>query len=128
MSDELRRIVTGVNEAPMRADRIRADDQALDHLVRISGEEGSVHERAGLAFVAVDNDVLIVPGRVLGRFPFQTGRESAAAAAAQVGLLHLVEDLVGTHLEERLRQRGISAEREIVFDPRRIDPWIVADQ
>ena len=96
--------------------------------MRIAGEQGSVHERARLAFVAVDDDVLVLAGRILRRLPFQTGRESTTAAAAQVGLLDLVDDLVGAHLEERFRQRGVSTERQIVVDAHRIDFGIVADQ
>ena len=76
----------------------------------------------------VDDDVLVLPGRILGRLPFQTGRESAATPASQIGLLDLVDDLVRAHLEERLRQRGIATERQIVFDARRIDSGVVADQ
>src|SRR6185369_5578137 len=119
--DQLRRVVAGVDVALMRADREGADDQAFEYLVRIAGEEGPVHERAGLAFVTVDDDVLFVAGRILRGFPFLPGGEAAAATAAQIGLLHFVDDLVGRHLEQRLGQRRIAAHRKIVVDAHRID-------
>ena len=95
----------------------------FEHLVRIAGEQGPVHERAGLAFVAVDDDVLVFPGAFLVGLPFQPGGKAAAAAAAQIGLLDLVEHLVGRHLEQRLGERRIAAERQVVVDAHRIDAW-----
>ena len=126
--DELRGIVAGVDETAVRAYGISADDQPFQHLVRIAGEQGPVHERAGLAFVRIDDDVFVFPGRVLRGLPFQPGGKSAAAAAAQIGFLHLVEHLVGRHLEQRLGERRVAAQRQVVVDAHRIDACIVANQ
>ena len=124
----LRRVVPGVDVALLRAYGIGAYDQALEHLVRIAGEHGPVHEGRRLALVPVDDDVLGLLRRVLGGLPFQAGGEAAAAAAAQIGLLHLLQHLVRAHLGERLGQRGVAADRKVVVDAHRVHLRDVADQ
>jgi hypothetical protein len=79
-----------VDERVAGADGARRDHQAFDDAVRIAFHHGAVHERAGIALVAVADDVLL--RRILHsrRVPLAAGRESAAAASAQPG----VEDVL----------------------------------
>ena len=49
-----------VDVALVRADRVAADEHALDDGVRVALEDGAVHERAGVALVGVADDVLLV--------------------------------------------------------------------
>ena len=52
---------------------------------------------------------------------FQPGREAAAAPAAQVRLDDLLDDSLGLHPRERLGERRVAADREVVVDARRVD-------
>ena len=122
------RIVAGVDKSLLRTDGVAADDQAFEDPVRVAGEHGPVHEGRGLAFVAVDNDVLGFLGRVARRLPFQAGGKAAAAAAAQIGFLHLVQHLHWGHLRQRLGERFVAAHCDVVLDLRRIDPGYVAGE
>ena len=126
--DQSRGIVPGVNETLLRTDGIGADDQPFEHLVRVAREHGAVHERSGLALVAVDDDVLGLLGGVLGGFPLRAGRKAAAAASAQIGLLHLVEHLVRRHAGQGLDQCRVAADGQVVLDAQRVDADVVAGQ
>jgi len=44
------------------ADRVGCDGHAFDHAMRVALEDAAVHERAGVAFVPVTEDVLHVAG------------------------------------------------------------------
>ena len=92
------------------------DYHALEHLVGIALHDGAVHESAGVTLVAVADDVF--DGRVLvsGYLrPFLAGREARTAAAAQTRVGDLGDDLVGSHVEQGLFKRGISADGDILL-------------
>ena len=83
-----------VDERPLRLDGVARQDDPLDQLVRVVLHDHPVFEGARLRFVGVDDQV----ARVLARgeeAPLLAGREARAAAAAHVGGLHLVDDLLG---------------------------------
>ncbi|VTR63828.1 hypothetical protein DESC_100024 [Desulfosarcina cetonica] len=124
---ELGHVMPGVDEPLAGADGKGTDDQPLDDVVRIAGEDGAVHERPGLAFVPVDDHVFLLAGGVAGRFPFETGGEAAAAAAAQVGRLDLVQDTFRGHLEKGLGKGRVPADGEIVLDLLGIDQRVGVD-
>ncbi len=77
--------------------------------------QAAVHERAGVALVAVADDVLDVALGLAGGLPLVAGGEAPAAPAAQPRLLDLVDDLLGLHLEEHLGQGGVAADRDVVL-------------
>ena len=52
----------------------------------------------------------------MGELPLHAGREARAAAAAQARLEHLVDDLLGRHLEEHLLDRLVAVARDVVLD------------
>ena len=82
---------------------------ALDHPVRITFHYGAVHERAGVAFVAVADDVFLALRHPADAFPLLAGREARAASAAQTRLRYLGNYLVRSHVKQRLFKCGISA-------------------
>ena len=81
-----------------------AGDQAtLDQEMRIVPHDLAVLAGAGLGFVGVDHEIMRPPVGFLGHErPFQSGRKSGAATAAQARRLHLVDDLVAAAFQNRL--------------------------
>ena len=59
--------------------------------------------------------------RLAGQRPFEAGRETAAAAAAQAGLLDLVDHLFRRHLFQDFIQGGKSVVGDIFFQAVEID-------
>ena len=98
------------------------DDHALDDLVRVALHAGAVHECAGVALVAVADDVLDGLFRMCRDLrPLAPGREARAAAAAQAGIAHGLDDLVRLHLEQGLGQRAVAADGQVLLDGFRVD-------
>ena len=90
------------------------DHHTLDHTMGVTLHDGAVHKGTGVAFVAVTNDILggcLLTGHLT---PLGTGRETAAAAAAQVGVQHFLDDVGGLHLKQSLFQSGIAADGQIL--------------
>ena len=79
-------------------------------------ESRAVHVRARVALVGVADHVLLALGLLLSELPLHAGREARAAAAAQARLEHLVDDLLGRHLEEHLLDRLVAVARDVVLD------------
>ena len=73
------------------------DGEAFDELVRVLVEDVAVLECAGLGFVAVDDDVVVLAIVVFDEAPLGTGGEARSATAAQVGGFDHVDDLAGLH-------------------------------
>ena len=81
-----------VDEALGSAHRVGADGHALDEHVRIGLYLVAVHVGARIALVSVADDVFAVfRWRRAHEFPLAVGREARAAAAAELGLLHLLD-------------------------------------
>ena len=76
------------------ADGVGRNRHAFDHAVRIAFQDAAIHERAGVAFVAVADDVLHVAGGLGHRAPLQSGRITAAAAPAQAALGDLLDHVL----------------------------------
>ena len=104
-----------VDEADLGADGEAGDDGSFNDGVRIVQEDQVVLAGAGLAFVAVDQNVLGL-GRLLGHErPLQAGGKARAAAAAQIGGLHLVDDPVGA-LRQAFLRGFVAAELDVLVD------------
>ena len=115
-----------VDVALMRADRVGADDHALDEAVGIAFEHRAVHERARVALVTVAEHVLHVAGRVVGELPLHAGREAGAAAAAQAAGEHLGDHLLRCHLGEDLGHREVTVAGDVLLDLEGVDHARVA--
>ena len=95
--------------------------------MRIAFQHGTIHKSAGVALVGIDDHVFGVAGRLARRFPFNAGRKTAATASAQARFLDFPDHRVRRHLEQRLGQRRIAAQRQIVVDALGINLDVVAD-
>ena len=81
-----------------RADRVALEREALDERVRVVAQDVAVVAGAGLALVGVADEVLLHRRRARHEAHLHAGREARAAAAADAGLLHLVDDRVAREL------------------------------
>ena len=108
-----------VDEAQLRPDGEAGDHGALDDRVRVLEEDDVVLAGAGLGFVAVDEHVLGL-FRLLGHeAPLHAGGEAGAAAAAQPGGFHDVDDPAGHGfgaLGERHLHGLVAVELEVLVD------------
>ncbi len=95
--------------------------EAFEDAVGIGLEHEAIHEGAGVAFVAVADDVLLAgAGLEAGERPFAAGGEARAAAAAEAGGDDLFDERAGLH-EECGAERLVAAAGEVVVDGERID-------
>ena len=95
-------------------------DHALDDGMRTALHGGAVHERAGVALVAVADDVLgevVVAG---GRAPLAPRGKARAALAAQAGLLDFGDDFVRRHGKRPL-EALVAAARTVGVEVERVD-------
>ncbi len=84
-----------IDVASVRLHGERRDQAALDQGLGIIAHDLPVLTGARFGFVCVHDQIVRASPHFLGHErPFQTGREARAAAAAQTGLLHLVDDPV----------------------------------
>src|ERR1019366_682368 len=74
---------TDVEEAVLRADRVRRNRQTLHYAMRVRFEHRAIHERARVPFISVADDVLVLVGLRWPERPFSAGGEPGPAAAAQ---------------------------------------------
>ncbi len=87
----------------MRAHRHTGDHAALDQQMRVMAHDLAILAGAGLRLVGIDHEIVRTPVRLLGHErPFEAGGEAGAAAAAQTGGLHLVDDPVAALVQDRL--------------------------
>ena len=110
-----------VDEAGVCPHGESGDETALDEEMRIVPHDLAILAGAGLGLIGVDDEIARPPvGRLLGHErPFQPGRKSRPAPAAQAGGLHLVDDPVAALVDDRFRAvPGAAA-------PRALEPPIV---
>ena len=88
-------------------------------------EHAAVHERAGVAFVGVADEVAGLLGGRGGHGPFLAGGIAAAAAAAELRLGDLVDDPLRVALFEHLGQGLEAAVVEVLLDAVRVDHAVV---
>ncbi len=111
------KLFADVDVSHLGSHRIAGDHHALDKLVGILVDDVAVLEGAGFGLVAVADQVdrLGVVGR--NESPLHPGRESRSAASPQAGLLDLLDDLGGFHLEG-LPEFLVAAVGEVGLDGR----------
>ena len=106
-ADDVQDLAAHVDERVPGLDRERTDDDAFDQQVRVGQHERDVLAGAGLGLVGVHHEVAgLLPER-RQEAPLHARREARAAAAAQAGVLDLVDDLGRAH-GDGLRQRVVS--------------------
>ena len=89
--------------------------------MRIAFQNGTVHKRARVAFIGVAADVLLIRLVRRRKAPLEARREARAAAAAQTGGLHDVNNLLRGHLGEHLTEGLIAVDRDVFIDVLRVD-------
>ena len=87
----------------------------------IALQNGTVHERARIAFVGVAAHIFLVGLVAGGQAPLHTGGEAGASAAAEAGILDHLDDLLGSHLGQNLAQRGVAVLGYVLVDVLRVD-------
>ncbi len=87
-----------------RAHREAGDQAAFDEQMRIVPHDLAILAGAGLGLVGIDHQIARTAVLALLRHerPFHAGRKSRAAAPAQTGRLHLVDDAVAAAFEDLL--------------------------
>ena len=111
-------LAANVDVRRVRADGERGDHRAFNHGVRIVLENQAVFAGAGLALIAVAKHILWFGRLLRDKRPLHPGAEPGAAASAQAGVLHLVDDGVRLH-GERLLHGLVAVQFEIAIDIRR---------
>jgi hypothetical protein len=96
--------------------------------MRIALENRAVHERPGIAFIRVADDVFRFTRRFAAKFPFDASRETAAAAAAQAGFLDLADDLLGRPRAQDAAQRPVTLAGDVFLDLLGINQPAVAER
>ncbi len=84
-ADRERVFMTDVEDAFVRSDSDRGDGQPLDDAEGERFQNHSIHKGAGIAFVAVANNILGWLGLLANDAPLRAGGESRPAAAAEAG-------------------------------------------
>ena len=111
---------------PFEAPRaVAVDGHGFDDGVGVAFEYRAVHESPRVAFVGIADDVFLVGLHLAGDFPFESRRETAAAAAAQSGVHNLADDLLRSHLKY-LAQGGVTVAGDVFVDVLRVDEAAVA--
>src|SRR5690606_37920544 len=100
----LEELAADVDVDVLRADRVSADQRALDELVRRPADQLAVLEGARLGIVRVDEQVVRLAVVLGHEAPLDAGREAGAAAAAQPALLDHLDDLIAAHAERLLER------------------------
>ena len=96
--------------------------------MRVAFQNRAVHKGTGVALVCVAAHIFLVRLVAGGKFPLQPCGEASAAAAAQAGIQHGLNDLFGRHLCQHLAQRRIAVEGDVLVDIFRVDDAAVAQR
>jgi hypothetical protein len=91
----LRVLLADVHVPAGRSDGVRGDRHRLEHAVRVVLEDEAVDVRAGVTFVGVAHDVLLVVASVVHGPPLAAGGERGATTPAQRRPLDLLDDRHG---------------------------------
>src|SRR5262249_44953491 len=102
-------LAADVDVGEVALDGVRRDDDAFEELVRVVLDDDPVLERARLALVRVDRQVDRLLRLLRQEAPLHAGREAGAAAPAEVGGLHHLDQLFGLVLRERFADRLVAA-------------------
>src|ERR1035437_2861085 len=117
--DEVAILAADIDVAGVRIHRQAGNQHALDQLVGIVFDQHAILAGAGLTLVAVDHDVLGLGRGARHEAPLHAGRETRAAAPAEIGNLHLGDDLFGFHLRG-LEEGLVAFGGQVGIDGRRI--------
>ena len=112
---------TDVEVAFGSAERVAGDHHTFDDFEGVAFEDRTVHERAGVAFVTVADDVFLIGLDVGRELPFTAGGEATAATAADARGEDFVDDFLRGHLGDGPLQAFEAIVAEGFFEEVRID-------
>ncbi len=104
-----------VEVALVRADGVAGDRHTFQQAMGVGLHHRAVHVGAGVALVAVGDDVFLVAFRLAHQVPLNAGGVAGAAAPAQAALGEGRADLFRRHLAQGMGKRGIAAPSHVVF-------------
>ena len=76
------------------SNRFGSNHHSFDHPVRIRFEQHAVHERAGITFVAIANQVFYIRLLILHHLPFQPGTETTASPSPEAAVEYFLYNLL----------------------------------
>ena len=94
--------------------------------MRIAFKNRTIHECARVAFVSVADDIFLIARLILLELPLHTGRETGAAASAEAGSLHDIDNILRGLLCKNVIQSLIAVNADILINVLRIDASAVA--
>ena len=110
------RLAVDVEDHARSARRVGGQQRAFQEPVGIALQEVAVLEDAGLALLAVDDQVLEGAGRAARAFPLERGLEVGAAAAPQPRALDGLDEALGLRLGQHALERLVRAATDRVGD------------
>ena len=117
--DSVRIFGANVDVALSGAHRDAGDGHAFDQDERIAFHDHAVGEGPAIAFVGVADDVFLVGLGVRNGLPFDAGWKSRAAAAAEAGLRHLLND--ASRIRQGFRKTPVAVVGFVIVERTRID-------
>ena len=98
------------------ADCVSSDCHSFDEGVRVTFEDGTVHECTRVTFVGVTYNVLLVGNAGSGELPLSAGGETAAPSAAQAGVGDGLDNIFRSHFLQHLSQCEVTVHSDVFFD------------
>ncbi len=95
-----------IEHAFVGADGLGGDDHSFEYAIGEGFEDHAIHEGAGVAFVAVADDIFEAAGGIAGQFPFLAGGETGAASAAEAGMFDEFDEVEIGLIDDRLFRGG----------------------
>ena len=89
--------------------------------MRIAFEHRAIHERAGITFVGITNNILRIVRHLGHDFPLHAGGESCAAAATDAAGFDFRDYIYRLHLTQHLRQRPVTIPTDVFLDILRVN-------
>src|SRR5207244_1217974 len=110
------------------AGRGRGGQRGLEEPVRVALHQVAILEDAGLAFLAVDDEVLRGALRLAARCPLHRRLEVGAAAPGEARRAHLLDHPLGPRVLERVHQRRVRPVADRIGDVRGVRETAALEQ
>ena len=117
-----------IHKALGRADGVTRDRHRLDQAMGIAFQHRAIHKRAGVTLVRVADHIFLRRFVGGGQRPFASGGETAAAASAQAGIGHDLDDLLRGVFGQTFAQRLIAVVGNVFFQRFGVDHAAVAQR
>src|ERR1700728_3860271 len=99
-----------------RADGVGRDGHAFNDALRIALEHAAIHERAGIALVAIADDIFLGAFDFGDVVPLEAGWITAASTAAETAFGDLLDHRGRVHVGEGFHEPFVAAARDVFVD------------